>query len=254
MAQLSNLYQLERFDVGIVHLSNDRRVLGMNDLARRTLPVDELRPFDSMVLDFHPERSRPKVEFMLDQAVVCPVSNPPPMTMIINIPERVLLIKVTRLSDASMCPTGYVLIFHDITDQVSGELPARGDANQRRRLSKIPTVSGQSVVLIDAAQAVHLHSDGHYTRVVTADSNCFCNLSIGDLETRLDPEQFMRVHRSHIVNLDAIKALSRDTGRLMVQLSGKSAPVPVSRTSANALLERLGMTTVGAVTKRQSLT
>ena len=249
MAQ-SSLYLLERFDVGIVHLDERRRVVGMNDLARRTLPVDDLLPFDAVVLSFHPERSQPKVEFMLDQAVVCPVNNPPPMTMIINIPERVLLIKVTRLADATMNPTGYILVFHDITDQVSGDQPAHG-SDQRRQLSKIPTVSGQRVVLVDAAEALHLRSDGHYTRVITADDNRFCNLSIGDLEARLDSEQFMRVHRSHIVNLSAIEGLSREAGRLMVQLAGIGPGVPISRTSANTLLARLGMSTIGTVSKRQ---
>jgi LytTR family transcriptional regulator, CO-responsive transcriptional regulator RcoM len=37
-------------------------------------------------------------EFLIDQTE-CPVSNPPPMTMSINIPERVLLINVARMSD-----------------------------------------------------------------------------------------------------------------------------------------------------------
>ena len=95
----SPLYLLERFDVGIVRLDAARHVLDMNQFARRVLPVDEMQPFSKMVLDFHPERSKPKVEFLLDQAAVCPVASPPPMTMIINIPERVLLIKVSRMSD-----------------------------------------------------------------------------------------------------------------------------------------------------------
>ena len=247
---VSPLYLLERFDVGIVHLDDERRVVAMNDLARRTLPVEKMQPFDSIVLGFHPERSQPKVEFMLDQAVVCPVTNPPPMTMIINIPERVLLIKVTRLSDARSQPTGYILVFYDITELVSGEPPAKGEADQHRRLSKIPTVSGQRLMLVDADEVLHLHSEGHYTRVVTADGTRFCNLSLGDLEARLDPEQFMRVHRSHIVKLSAIKGLSRDAGRLMVQLAGEHALVPVSRTSAGDLLGRLGMSAVVTATKR----
>jgi hypothetical protein len=252
MTQISPLYLLERFDVGIVHLDDERRVVGMNDLARRTLPVDQMQPFEAAVLAFHPERSRPKVEFMLDQAVVCPVTNPPPMTMIINIPERVLLIKVTRLSDAQSKSTGYILVFYDITELVSGEVHAKEDATQPRRLSKIPTVSGQRVVLVDAADALHLHSDGHYTRVITADGNRFCNLSISDLETRLDPEQFMRVHRSHIVNLSAIKGLLREDGRLQLQLPGDGESVPVSRTAAATLLARLGMPPVGTLPKRTS--
>ena len=244
MNHLSPLYLLERFDVGIVQLDAERRVTAMNDLARKILPVNEMQPFDASVVSFHPVRSQPKVEFMLDQAAVCPVANPPPMTMIINIPERVLLIKVTRLSNAQSGTAGYTLVFYDITELVSGEQPPVDASDQRRRLAKIPTVSGQQVVLVDADDALHLHSEGHYTRVITADGNRFCNLSLGDLEARLDPAQFMRVHRCHIVNLPAIKGLARDTGRLMVRLAGNNEPVPVSRTSAPDLLSRLGMSPV----------
>jgi len=112
---------LERFDFGIVELDARRHVVAMNDFARRVLPVEQKQPFDRMVLSFHPERSQPKVEFMLDQASQCPVANPPPMTMIINIPERVLLIKVTRMSDGAAQPSGYVLVFYDITEVVSAD-------------------------------------------------------------------------------------------------------------------------------------
>jgi nitrogen fixation/metabolism regulation signal transduction histidine kinase len=138
----SPLYLLERFDLGIVQLDEERRVVAMNDLARRTLPLEDKQPFDKKVVSFHPERSQPKVAFMLDQAAVCPVANPPPMTMIINFPERVLLIKVSRLSDAQRRPTGYTLAFYDITELVSGELPKVGEDHQVRRLKKIPTMSG----------------------------------------------------------------------------------------------------------------
>jgi hypothetical protein len=241
LSQLSPLYLLERFDVGIVHLDADSRVVSMNDLARRTLPVDQLQPFGQRILAFHPPRSQPKVQFMLDQAGTCPVAHPPLMTMIINIPERVLLIKVSRVSGVGGEPAGYTLVFHDMTDVVSAEMPASDEPNQRRRLMKIPTVSGHQMLLVDAEDILHLHSDGHYTRVVTATANRFCNLSIGDIELRLDPELFMRVHRSHIVQLSAIKSLVREGGRLLLHLASGGDPVPVSRTSANDLLARLGM-------------
>jgi LytTR family transcriptional regulator, CO-responsive transcriptional regulator RcoM len=239
---VSPLYLFERFEPGIVHLDNERRVVGMNDFARRVLPVGEKQPFDRMVLDFHPERSRPKVEFLLDQAGQCPVAAPPPMTMIINIPERVLLIKVSRTSDALLQPTGYVLVFYDITDVVASaeeRQPARQDA--RRRLLKIPTVSGQRIVFVEADDILAIQADGHYTRVLTAAANRFCNLSIGDIETRLDPEHFMRVHRGNVINLRAVRQLHREDGRLAVQLQDVAEPVPVSRSSASALLERLGL-------------
>ena len=252
MSQLSPLYLLEKFDVGIVHLDAERRVVSMNDLARRTLPVNELHPFGKGILSFHPPRSQPKVAFMLDQAATCPVAHPPLMTMIINIPERVLLIKVSRVSDARGEPAGYTLVFYDMTDIVSAESPPADEPNQRRRLTKIPTVSGHQMLLVDADDILHLHSDGHYTRVVTASANRFCNLSIGDIELRLDPELFMRVHRSHIVQLSAVKSLAREGGRLLLHLESGGAAVPVSRTSANDLLARLGMPAASGAAPRKT--
>ena len=246
-APVSPLYLLERFDVGVIELDAERRVVAMNDFARRVLPVAEKQPFDRMVLSFHPERSQPKVDFLLAQAAqsaTCPVSNPPPMTMIINIPERVLLIKVTRMAGADGTTRGYVLVFYDITEVVSAGDAALAPSSaqpQRRRLLKVPTVAGQRIVLVDADDIVHLQSEGHYTQVATAEGRRFCNLAIGDLEGRLDPGQFMRVHRSHIVNLRRVAQLHRPGGRLLLQLEGVAEPVPVSRSSAAVVLRRLGL-------------
>ena len=64
--------------------------------------------------------------------------------------------------------------------------------------------------------------------------------------TRADPEHFMRVHRSHVINLRAVRQLQRDEGRVAVQLHGVVEPVAISRSSAAALLDRLGVA-AGAV-------
>ena len=96
-------------------------------------------------------------------------------------------------------------------------------------------------MFVDVDDILCIRSDGHYSRVSTAQGNQFCNLSLGDSETRLDPEHFMRVHRSHVINLRAVRQLQRDDGRLAVQLNGVAELVAVSRSSAPELLERLGV-------------
>ncbi|MBA4342783.1 MAG: LytTR family transcriptional regulator [Methylibium sp.] len=242
---VSPLYLLERFDVGIVQLDAERMVVAMNDYARRVLPVDEKQPFDRFVLSFHPERSKPKVDFLLNQAATCPVTNPPPMTMIINIPERVLMIKVSCTSDARGVLVGYVLVFYDITEVVAGSDSGESAADTpgRRQLHKVPTVMGQRIVLVPADEILRLYSEGHYTQVVTAEGHRFCNLAISDLEGRLDPEHFMRVHRSHIVDLRKVQQLVRAEGRVSLQLAGDETLVPVARSSTAAVLARLGRIT-----------
>jgi two-component system, LytTR family, response regulator len=60
---------------------------------------------------------------------------------------------------------------------------------------------------------------------------------IGELAARLDPARFIRVHRSHIVNLDFVMALvPYDAGRLQVELRDGSS-VLASRSGSQALRE-----------------
>jgi len=236
------LYLFEKFDVGVIHLDAHRSVLAMNDYARRVLPVAEKQPFDKLVTSFHPERSKPKVNFLLDEASGCPMANAVPMTMIINIPEQVLLIKVSRLGNEKNETTGFVLVFYDVTQVVAqepalAELPARN-----MRLSRIPMVSNQKVSFVDTGDVLSLESQAHYTRVLTREGYHFCNLSIGDLQLRLDPAQFMRVHRCFIINLQAVQELGREGSKTHVILKGKhSQPVPVSRAEVGRLREALGI-------------
>ena len=165
------LYLLERFDVGVIHLDRNLHVVGMNDFARRSLPVQDKLPFDKYVLDFHPDAAKNKVKFLLDQAE-CPVNNAPPMAMMINIPDRMLLIKVSKIGDMQGATTGYTLVFYDITDVVSHENEggARGnreseETTERRQLRKIPTIKQNRVLLVDVPAVSFIRSEGHYTWV-----------------------------------------------------------------------------------------
>ena len=240
-AGASWLYMLERFDVGIVQLDRQARVVGMNDFAMRVLPVSERQPFGQIVSAFHPEGSRAKVQFLLDQAE-CPVSNPPPMTMIINIPERVLLIKVSKMSDAAGAVQGYTLVFHDITEVVMADDDPAQRREAKRQLFKIPTVRQNRIVLVDVDGVSFIRSEGHYTHVQTAEGSHFCNLTIGDLEARLDPDLFLRVHRSYIVNLAQATQIVRDEGRVGLRLGHPDdIEIPVARSSVARLMARLGL-------------
>ena len=239
------LYLLERFDVGVVHLDVQLHVTGMNDYARRSLPVQDKMPFGKIVTDFHPEAAKAKVKFLLGQAE-CPVNNAPPMAMMINIPERVLLIKVSKIADMQGQTNGYTLVFYDITDVVSKDAePAVASSQQpapKRQLRKIPTIKQNRVLLVDVFGVSFIRSEGHYTWVHNTQGGQFCNITIGDLETRLDPNLFFRVHRSYIVNLSQVDEIVRDDGRITLRMMGSTpVEIPVARSSAARLMEHLGL-------------
>jgi DNA-binding LytR/AlgR family response regulator len=170
------------------------------------------------------------------------MSNAVPMTMIINIPEQVLLIKVSRLGNEHNETTGFVLVFYDVTQVVSQADAGLDLAPPNMRLSRIPMVANQKVSFVDTQDVLCLESQAHYTRVLTAEGFHFCNLSIGDLELRLDPAQFQRVHRRFIVNLKAVQELGREGTKTHLVLKGKkNQPIPVSRTAVSRLRESLGL-------------
>jgi DNA-binding LytR/AlgR family response regulator len=66
--------------------------------------------------------------------------------------------------------------------------------------------------------------------VQTARAEHLIRTSIAELAAALDPQQFVQVHRSTIVNLDHLAGTRRDeSSRLFLRLRGHAHELPVSR-------------------------
>jgi two-component system LytT family response regulator len=61
--------------------------------------------------------------------------------------------------------------------------------------------------LVRTGDISHFEADGNYVTLHTAQRPYLFYESLSGLETRLDPAQFVRVSRSHLVNLDYIAEL-----------------------------------------------
>ena len=109
-------------------------------------------------------------------------------------------------------------------------------------IKKLPISQNKKVTLLELAQVIHLQADGHYTAVYTSQDRHLCNLSVSDLETKLDPRMFIRVHRSHIVNIQYAKSFERQTDQatIVVDRNGETR-IPVSRDKVQALRTMLGI-------------
>jgi DNA-binding LytR/AlgR family response regulator len=137
--------------------------------------------------------------------------------------------------------SGFVLVFYDVTEIVSAEEP-QPDPATSRRLTRLPVAVDNQVSFLDVNTVCAIESDGHYCRVLTMDGWHFCNLSIGDLQDRLDPEVFVRVHRRYLVNVGAIDRLQRDGAKTSLQFHHHPQfLVPVSRVIASQLKKQLGI-------------
>jgi DNA-binding LytR/AlgR family response regulator len=83
---------------------------------------------------------------------------------------------------------------------------------------------------VDVADVLFFHADDKYTCVRTASAEHLIRTTITELAAQLDPERFVQVHRSTIVNLDHLAGTRRDElSRLFVRMRGHAGELPVSR-------------------------
>ena len=101
---------------------------------------------------------------------------------------------------------------------------------KKERLQWIKATVGQNLRLIPVAEVLFFQSDEKYTRVVTADTEALIKTPIRELLDGLDPDQFWQIHRSTLVNVNAIAAVTRDfRGQAHVKVKGKDESLVVSR-------------------------
>ena len=100
----------------------------------------------------------------------------------------------------------------------------------RRPATHVPVERNGLVHQLPVEAIVAVHADAHYTKVFDGAASHFCSLSIGEIEQRLDPARFARVHRSHIVDVGRIVGARFNGDGGAVELAARErCTVPVSR-------------------------
>lgn len=89
---------------------------------------------------------------------------------------------------------------------------------------------GQELRLIPVEDILFFQSDEKYTRVQTARFEALIRKPVRDLAEELNPELFWQIHRSTLVNVNAIEGVTRDMrGRHLVLIKGQPDKLEVSR-------------------------
>jgi len=119
--------------------------------------------------------------------------------------------------------------------------PLGGVGGPRRRFARhLPIERDGGTHFLAVEQVVAVHANAHYTYVFDGNDKLFCPLAIGDVESRLDNSRFVRVHRSHIVNIDRVVGYKRSGDNELVEMAGVDHYlVPVSRSRIGRLKSRV---------------
>ena len=99
-----------------------------------------------------------------------------------------------------------------------------------RYLEWIQASVGQAIQMIAVSEVLFFVSDEKYTRVQTASVEALIRKPIKELTDELDPQLFWQIHRSTLVNVKVIAAVTRDfRGRQIVTVRGHGEKLEVSR-------------------------
>lgn len=98
-------------------------------------------------------------------------------------------------------------------------------------LHRIQAKIGERTLIIPLENVFRFQSEEKYTTVYASNGKFIISTPLVDLEKRLDPAQFVRVHRAHLVAIDAIAEYQRlVNGHFCIRLHDKDHTViPVSR-------------------------
>jgi len=99
---------------------------------------------------------------------------------------------------------------------------------------------GDRIVPIPVPAITRIEAYDDYVAVHADGKRHLLNLTLSDLETRLDPERFWRVHRSHIVQLDAITLMRPYDDRRLVLTLSDGSEVVASRAGSQRLRGLVG--------------
>jgi two-component system LytT family response regulator len=94
---------------------------------------------------------------------------------------------------------------------------------------------GDKIVPIPAGEIVRIQARGDYAEVHAPGGPFLLHVSLSELAGRLDPERFVQVHRSHIVNLEAMKLLRPHDERRLVIVLANGEEIVASRSASEVL-------------------
>jgi two-component system, LytTR family, response regulator len=125
----------------------------------------------------------------------------------------------------------------EIVDSLRAE--RHGGAAQKKYETELWIREGDARVRVPVEMIERLEADGDYVKLHVGQRVRLMRARLGDLADRLDPAQFVRIHRSEIVRHDLIAAIRRhDSGRTFAVLAG-GREVPVSRRYVTRITQTL---------------
>jgi len=109
-------------------------------------------------------------------------------------------------------------------------------------LVRLPSRTGSRVDFIDVADVTHFYAKDKLVFAATSAKHYALDLAITDLAVKLDPRQWLRIHRGTIVNVRAVKEVHTSFGgRVVLRLKDGRTDLTVPRDRVADVKAKLGV-------------
>lgn len=99
--------------------------------------------------------------------------------------------------------------------------------------------AGGRVIFLPVDEIDWIEAEGVYVQIHAGDNNWLHSISLSELEMRLDPQQFIRIHRSTIINLEKVKELQHHSHGDYLVIMNDGTEIKLSRSYRTKFEERL---------------
>ncbi len=114
--------------------------------------------------------------------------------------------------------------------EAAEEMTDSADTLAANRFEKLINIKDRGQIFrVDVDTIERIDAAGDYMCIYTGDNTLILRETMKDLERRLDPRRFQRIHRSTIVNLDLVKQVKPHTNGECFLVLDSGAQVKVSR-------------------------
>ena len=121
-------------------------------------------------------------------------------------------------------------VINEVAPDAADNLGSVEDDLASTRFEKLINVKDRGQIFrVEVASIERIDAAGDYMCIYTADNSLILRETMKDLEKRLDPRTFQRVHRSTIVNLDQVRQVKPHTNGECFLVLESGAQVKVSR-------------------------
>jgi two-component system LytT family response regulator len=126
--------------------------------------------------------------------------------------------------------------------QSNGDLGPATTDRERRLLTRIVVKDGDRILFLKVDDVDWIEAADYYAKIHVAGSTYMIRETLANLEDQLDPERFVRIHRSTIVNLDRVQEMQPWFHGAFVVILVDGTELRLSRSRREHLQTRLQQT------------